>query len=68
GTACAEADAEGAKRQWRTVADPLRPKVPKRSSLMDGAGKDVLASMAFPVAHRAKLHSTNPIERLNGKI
>jgi transposase-like protein len=24
--------------------------------------------MAFPQTHRAKLHSTNPIERLNGEI
>jgi hypothetical protein len=24
--------------------------------------------MGFPAAHRAKLHSTNPIERLNGEI
>jgi transposase-like protein len=24
--------------------------------------------MTFPAAHRAKLHSTNPIERLNGEI
>jgi putative transposase len=24
--------------------------------------------MSFPVAHRTKLHSTNPIERLNGEI
>jgi transposase-like protein len=24
--------------------------------------------MAFPAAHRTKLHSTNPIERLNGEI
>src|SRR3954453_5597967 len=29
GTAYAEADAEGARRQWRSVADQLRPKVPK---------------------------------------
>jgi len=28
----------------------------------------VLAYMSFPGAHRAKLHSTNPIERLNGEI
>ena len=68
GTAYAEADAEGAKRQWRTVADQLRPKVPKLAALMDGAEEDVLAYMAFPAAHRAKLHSTNPIERLNGEI
>jgi transposase-like protein len=24
--------------------------------------------MSFPAAHRPKLHSTNPIERLNGEI
>jgi transposase-like protein len=68
GTAYAEPDAEGARRQWRTVADQLRPKVPKLAALMDGAEEDVLAYMAFPAAHRAKLHSTNPIERLNGEI
>ena len=28
----------------------------------------VLAYMGFPAAHRPKLHSTNPIERLNGEI
>ena len=35
---------------------------------MDEAEEDVLAYMAFPTAHRTKLHSTNPIERLNGEI
>ena len=29
---------------------------------------DVLAYMTFPKEHRAKLHSTNPIDRLNGEI
>ena len=28
----------------------------------------MLAYMTFPAAHRPKLHSTNPIERLNGEI
>jgi len=28
----------------------------------------VLAYMSFPASHRTKLHSTNPIERLNGEI
>jgi transposase-like protein len=68
GTAYAEADAEGARRQWRSVADQLRPKVPKLAALMDSAEEDVLAYMNFPAAHRPKLHSTNPIERLNGEI
>lgn len=35
---------------------------------MDDAETDVLAYMDFPAAHRAKLHSTNPIERLTGEI
>ena len=35
---------------------------------MDTTEHNVLAYMGFPVAHRAKLHSTNPIERLNGEI
>jgi transposase-like protein len=35
---------------------------------MDGAEEDVLAYMHFLAAHRTKLHSTNPIERLNSEI
>jgi len=35
---------------------------------MDEAGHDVLACMSFPREHRAKLHSTNPVEHLNGEI
>lgn len=34
----------------------------------DVAEEDVLAYMASPARHRVKLHSTNPIERLNGEI
>ena len=32
---------------------------------MDDSEHDVLAYMSFPVQHRTKLHSTNPLERLN---
>ena len=67
-TAFAQDDAAAARGQWRKVADQLRPKTPKLAALMDGAEADVLAYMAFPAAHRTKLHSTNPIERLNGEI
>ena len=49
-------------------ADQLRPRVPKLANLMDEAETDVLAYMSFPAAHRTKLHSTNPIERLNGEV
>ena len=67
-TAFAQEDAEAAKTQWRQVADQLRPKVPKLANLMDQAEPDVLAYMTFPREHRAKLHSTNPLERVNGEI
>ena len=28
----------------------------------------MLAYMDFPAAHRTKLHSTNPLERVNGEV
>jgi putative transposase len=68
GTAFAQDDAAAARKQWRDVADQARPRVPKLAALMDDAEADVLAYMNFPAQHRAKLHSTNPIERLNGEI
>ena len=35
---------------------------------MDASEHDVLAYMSFPRQHRTKLHSTNPIERLNKEV
>jgi transposase-like protein len=67
-TAFAQDDAQTAKVQWRKVADQLRPKVARLAALMDEAEPDVLAYMGFPAQHRVKLHSTNPLERLNGEI
>src|SRR5437879_9617600 len=68
GTAFVQDDAEAARAQWRQVADQLRPKVPKLATLLDDAEADVLAFMSFPKDHRLKIHSTNPLERLNGEI
>jgi transposase-like protein len=67
-TAFAQDHADAAKAQWRQVADQVRPKPPKLAALLDEAEADVLASMAFPKEHRAKIHSTNPLERVNGEI
>src|ERR1700739_1449867 len=67
-TAFAQDDAEAARAQWRRVADQLRPKLPKLAAFLDDAEADVLAYMTFPAQHRAKLHSTNPIERVTGEI
>lgn len=67
-TAFAQNTPEAARKQWRQVADQLRSKLPKLSALMDEAETDVLAYMSIPAQHRTKLHSTNPLERLNGEI
>ena len=67
-SAFAQDDAGAASAQWRLVADQLRTKAPKLATLMDDAEHDVLAYMTFPAAHRSKLHSTNPIERLHAEI
>jgi putative transposase len=67
-TAFAQNDADAAKLQWRKVADQLRPTLPRLAALMDEAETDVLAYMTFPAAHRVKLHSVNPLERLNGEL
>jgi transposase-like protein len=61
-------DQKGAQDVWRHVADQLRPRWPKLSMLMDDSEADVLAYMAFPAQHRTKLHSTNPLERLNKEV
>jgi transposase-like protein len=63
-----QADHDTAQQTWRQVADQLRPRWPKLATLMDDSEHDVLAFMAFPVPHRTKLHSTNPLERLNKEV
>jgi putative transposase len=67
-TVFAQQTQEAAIAQWRSVADQLRTKFPKLAVLMDEAEADVLAFMSFPKSHRAQIHSTNPLERLNAEI
>jgi hypothetical protein len=61
-------DRKSAGETWRHVADQLRGRWPKLGTLMDEAEEDVLAHMTFPSQHRVKLHSTNPLERLNKEV
>jgi transposase-like protein len=61
-------DAAAAHQTWRHVADQLRARWPKLAALMDDSEHDVLAYLAFPSQHRTKLHSTNPLERLNREV
>lgn len=61
-------DRDHAGETWRKVADQVRGHWPKLAELMDESEHDVLAYMGFPRQHRTKLHSTNPIERLNKEV
>ncbi len=61
-------DQETARQTFRQVADQLRARWPKLGTLMDESEPDVLAYLSFPAQHRTKLHSTNPLERLNKEI
>ena len=63
-----QADHGTASTIWRQVADQLRARLPKLAALMDEAEADVIAFMAYPKSHWPKLHSTNPIERLNKEV
>ena len=46
----------------------MRARWPKLGACMDDAEHDVLADMTFPEQLRVKLHSTNPLERLNKEV
>ena len=67
-TAFTQEMTKAAHTEWRAVADRLRARFPKLALLMDEAEHDVLAHMSFPKEHWQQLHSTNPLERLNGEI
>jgi transposase-like protein len=68
GTIFAQEGGQAARSQWRSVTDRLRSRLPKITNLMDEAQEDVLAHLGLPREHWCKVHSTNPLERLNGEI
>ncbi len=63
-----QADEASAHQVWRQVADQLRPRWSKLAALMDESEHDLLAYTGFPAQRRAKLHSTNPLERLDEEV
>jgi transposase-like protein len=64
-TVFSEKDSDQAHARWREVADSLRERYRDVAELMDDAEHDVLAYMAFDESLRSKLHSTNPLKRVN---
>jgi transposase-like protein len=63
-----QTDRTSASQTLRHVADQLRAKWPKLGTFIDESETDVLAHMDFPAQHRSKIHSTNPLERLNKEV
>ncbi len=61
-------DRANASQTLRHVGDQLRGKWPKIGAFIDDSEIDVLAHMDFPAQHRTKIHSTNPLERLNKEV
>lgn len=66
--AFSQPDRAAASQALRHVADQLRAKWPKLAGFIDNSETDVLTYLDFPVQHRTKIHSTNPIERLNKEV
>ena len=56
------------KEHLAKLIDAFEPRHPKLAELMRRAEDDVLAYKTFPKDHWPKIHSTNPLERLNKEI
>jgi putative transposase len=67
-TLCAQPDHRTALAQLKQVADGRRPRFPPAAARLEAAAEEVRAPRQFPVEHRARLHSTNPLERLNKEV
>jgi len=63
----AESAEEARRLLGETIARLERP-LPKVAQMLVEAEEDLLAFYAFPAAHRSKLRSTNPLERVNREI
>ena len=62
------ADRDAAREQLSEAVATLEGRLPKVAAMLEAAEEDVLAFYAFPAAHRRKIRSTNPLERLNREI
>ena len=59
---------KASQKHWAKLIQAFEPRHPKLAELMRRAEDDVLAYKSFPRDHWAKIHSTNPLERLNKEI
>jgi transposase-like protein len=61
-------DGASAREQLDRVIDGMAKPYPRVAELLTAAEPDLLTHFAFPEAHRARIRSTNPLERLNKEI
>ena len=61
-------DQDAARAALQHLGEQLHKRWPKLKGFIKATCEDVLAYLTFPIQHRTKLHSTNPLERLNRKI
>ncbi len=59
---------EAAVAEARAVADRWRPTHPKVAAALEDDLEDCLACLAFPLAHRPRLRSTNGLERFHQEL
>ena len=55
-------------RSSRKSLTVYAPASRRQAALLEDAAEDVLAHRHFPVEHRTRLHSTNPLERLHKEV
>ena len=67
-TIFAQPNQEAAKQQLAEVVRAMAPRWPKAAEALAAGEQDVLAYMDFPRAHWTRIHSTNPLERLNREV
>lgn len=63
-TVFAQPDAPRPRKQWRRVADTVRPRAPHLAALLDAADADVLAYLAVPPEPWRQVWSNTPVERV----
>ena len=67
-TIFAQPDRHAAGQQLQEVVKALEGRWPKAAKVLSEAEEDLLAYMAFPQDHWARMYSTNPLERLNREV
>ena len=61
-------DGDQARELVGQAIERLERPLPKVAAMLERAEEDLLAFYSFPLDHRCKLRSTNPLERLNREI